>query len=53
MYAIRSYYGSVRDNKGTPLYGATVKIQDSQDYSTTTDTKGRFYINTDKVIGNT
>jgi len=46
------YTGSVRDNKGTPLYGATVKIQDSQDYSTTTDTKGRFYINTDKVIGN-
>ncbi|MDD3077594.1 MAG: SusC/RagA family TonB-linked outer membrane protein [Paludibacter sp.] len=45
------YTGVVRNNEGTPLYGATIKIQNSHEYATT-DSEGRFYINTDKVTGN-
>lgn len=43
--------GIVRDKKGTPLEGASVKMQDSPAY-VVTDSEGRFYINADRMDGN-
>lgn len=42
--------GVVHDSAGTPLTGASVKIQDSSEY-VITDSEGRFYIHTDRTNG--